>query len=62
MGCGYNSAVTGLSVDYAGLVGGLEVPLVHTDLGQTLLDAVAVRYQRHWPDCSLVQFTQSGAT
>lgn len=54
--------VTGLSMDYAGLVCGLQPPLVHAALGQTLLDKAAERYERLWPDCSLVQFAQSGAT
>ena len=46
--------MTGLSVDYAGLVRSLEAPLVHADLGCALLDAVAERYQRRWSTCSLV--------
>jgi hypothetical protein len=54
--------VTGLSVDYAGLVQNLPVPLIHADLGRVLLDAVAERYERQWLNCSLVQFEQSKAT
>jgi hypothetical protein len=51
-----------LSVDYAELVRGLRMPLVPADLGAILLDAVAERYENHFPDCSLLQFMQSGAT
>jgi hypothetical protein len=54
--------MSGHSVDYAGLVRRLGKPLVHADLGRVLLDAVARRYEEQWPDCSLVQFEQSGAT
>ena len=49
-------------MDYAGLVRGLRMPLVPADLGAALLDAVAERYENHFPDCSLLQFVQSGAT
>ena len=35
--------MTRLSVDYAGLVRGLRVPLAPADLGAALLDAVAKR-------------------
>jgi hypothetical protein len=51
-----------LSVDYAGLVRGLRMPLAPADLGTALLDAVAERYEHQFPDCSLLQFVQSGAT
>ena len=51
-----------LSMDYAGLVRGLQMPLAPADLGAALLDAVAERYERQFPDCSLLQFVQSGAT
>ncbi len=51
-----------LSVDYTGLVRGLQRPLVPADLGAALLDAVAERYKDQFPDCSLLQFVQSGAT
>jgi hypothetical protein len=51
-----------LSMDYAGLVRGLQIPLTPADLGAALLDAMAERYQRQSPDCSLLQFVQSGAT
>jgi hypothetical protein len=51
-----------LSMDYAGLVRGLQMPLAPADLGAALLDAVAGCYQRQFPDCSLLQFVQSGAT
>lgn len=51
-----------LSMDYARLVRGFRMPLAPADLGAALLDAVAERYQRQFPDCSLLQFVQSGAT
>jgi len=51
-----------LSVEYEGLVRDLTVPLVPAEVGNILLEAVAERYERVCPDCSLVQFTQSGAT
>ena len=54
--------MTQLSVDYAGLVRGLRRPLTSADLGAALLDAVAERYEHQFPDCSLLQFVQSGAT
>jgi hypothetical protein len=54
--------MTRLSVDYAGLVRGLRMPLAPADLGAALLDAVAERYEYQFPDCSLLQFVQSGAT
>ncbi|SRR6266508_1270190 len=54
--------MTQLSVDYAGLVRGLAVPLTPADLGAALLDAVAQHYEQEFPDCSLLQFAQSGAT
>jgi hypothetical protein len=54
--------MTRLSVDYAGLVRGLRMPLVPADLGAALLDALAERYEHQFPDCSLLQFMQSGAT
>ncbi|MEC3978716.1 hypothetical protein [Amycolatopsis sp. H20-H5] len=54
--------MTGLSVDYAALVQGSEVPLPDADLGRRLLDAVAERYEREWSNCSLVLFEQAGAT
>jgi hypothetical protein len=54
--------MTQLSVDYAGLVRGLRTPLAPADLGTALLDAVAERYEHQFPDCSLLQFVQSGAT
>jgi hypothetical protein len=38
------------------------MPLVPAEVGKVLLGAVADRYERLCPDCSLVQFTQSGAT
>ncbi|WIY01079.1 hypothetical protein QRX60_44785 [Amycolatopsis mongoliensis] len=49
--------VTGLSVDYAGLMRNLQVPLIHADLGRVLLDAAAEHYERQWPICSLVQLS-----
>lgn len=54
--------MTRLSVDYAGLVRGLRIPLTAAALGTALLDAVAERYQHQCPKCSLLQFVQSGAT
>jgi hypothetical protein len=51
-----------LSVEYEGLVRDLTVPLVPAEVGNILLEAVAEHYERVCPDCSLVQFTQSGAT
>src|SRR5215469_9407821 len=54
--------MTRLSVDYAGLVRGLRMPLAPADLGAALLDAVAERYEHQFPVCSLLQFVQSGAT
>ena len=48
--------MTQLSVDYAGLVRGLRLPLALADLGTALLDAVAERYEHQFPDCSLLQF------
>jgi hypothetical protein len=38
------------------------MPLIPAEVGKVLLGAVAYRYERMYPDCSLVQFTQSGAT
>ena len=38
------------------------MPLVPAEVGKVLLGAVGDRYERMYPDCSLVQFTQSGAT
>ena len=38
------------------------MPLGAAKVGNILLEAVAERYERVCPDCSLVQFTQSGAT
>jgi hypothetical protein len=49
-------------VDYAALVRNLHMPLIHADPGRVLLDAVAERYERQWPSCSLTQFEQSNAT
>ena len=54
--------MTQLSLDYAGLVRGLRVPPAPADLGTALLDAVAERYENQFPECSLLQFVQSGAT
>ena len=54
--------MTRLSVDYAGLVRGLRMPLAPAALGTALLDAVAERYEHQFSDCSLLQFVQSGAT
>jgi hypothetical protein len=38
------------------------MPLVPAEVGKVLLGAVADRYERMYPDCSPVQFAQSGAT
>ena len=38
------------------------MPLVPAEVGKVLLGAVAGRYERMYPDCSQVQFTQSGAS
>jgi hypothetical protein len=54
--------MTRLSVDYARLVHDLRRPLAPADLGAALLDAVAERYEQQFPNCSLLQFLQSGAT
>jgi hypothetical protein len=54
--------MTRLSVNYAGLVRGLRMPLAPADLGAALFDAVAERYEHQFPGCSLLQFVQSGAT
>jgi hypothetical protein len=51
-----------LPVGYEGLVRDLSVPLVPAEVGKVLLGAVGDRYDRTYPGCSLVQFTQSGAT
>ena len=54
--------MTRLSVDYEGLVQDLTVPLVSAEVGNALLGAVAERYERVRPDCSLMRCTQSRAT
>jgi hypothetical protein len=54
--------MTLLSLDYTGLMGDLAVPLAGADVGSVLLVAVAERYERQVPNCSLVNFVQSGAT
>jgi hypothetical protein len=51
-----------LSVGYEGLVHDLSVPLIAAEVGKVLIGAVGDRYERMYPDCSLVQFIQSGAT
>jgi hypothetical protein len=51
-----------LSVDYEELVRDLDRPLGATDVGAVLLEALAQRYEREYPDCSLLRFDQSGAT
>lgn len=61
-GAGRKETVTRLSVDYAGLARDLSMPPAPADVGRVLLAAAAARYERVCPDCSLVQFTQSGAT
>ena len=54
--------MTRLSVDYAGLVAGLQIQLTPAGLGKALLDAVGERYEHQFPDSSLLRFPQSGAT
>lgn len=54
--------MTRFSVDYAGLVRGLRMPLALADLGTALFDAVVERYEHQFPRCCLLQFVQSGAT
>jgi hypothetical protein len=54
--------VTRLSVGYEGLVQDLSMPRVLAEVGKVLLGAAGDRYERMYPDCSLVQFAQSGAT
>jgi hypothetical protein len=54
--------MTLLSIDYTGLMRDLAVPLVGAHVGSVLLVAVAERYERQVPNCSLVNFVQSGAT
>ena len=54
--------MTRLSVAYEDLVQGLSTQLVPAEVGKALLGAVADRYEHLYPNCSLVQFTQSGAT
>jgi hypothetical protein len=56
--------MTLLSVDYTGLIADLAMPLAGAgaDVGSVLLVAVAERYERQFPNCSLVNFVQSGAT
>ena len=49
-------------MDYAGLTRSLRMPLTPAALGTALLAAVAERYEHQFPDCSLLQFVQSGAT
>lgn len=51
-----------LSVDYAGLVRTLAVPLIPTEVGERLMQALAERYELLCRPCSLLQFEQSGAT
>jgi hypothetical protein len=38
------------------------MPLIAAEVSKVLLGAVGDRYERMYPDCSLVQFTQSGTT
>jgi hypothetical protein len=45
--------MTRLSVDYAGLVRGLRMPLAPAELGAALLDTVAERYEHQFPVCSM---------
>lgn len=54
--------MTELPVDYTRLVEDLSRPLAPAEVGQVLLGAAGDRYQRVCTHCSLVQFTQSGAT
>lgn len=54
--------MTSLSIEYGSLVQALGEPPVPTRLGEALLDALAAYYGSAHPDCSIVQFAQSGAT
>ena len=49
-------------MDYKGLISELAMPLASADVGSVLLVAVAERYERQFPNCSLVNSVQSGAT
>jgi hypothetical protein len=51
-----------LSINYEQLVRGLDEPLIAADVGEVLLDALAAHYRHTHPNCSLVEFIQSGAT
>ena len=44
-----------MSLDYAGLVRDLRVPLAPAEVGQMLLSAAADRYEHVCGECSLVQ-------
>jgi hypothetical protein len=50
-----------LSLDYSHLTRTLKVPLDPANLGRALLEAAAAHYEYRWPDCTLVEFEQSGA-
>jgi hypothetical protein len=55
-------AMSGLSLDYAGLVHSLRLPLDLMLFGAALLEALADRYETEHPDCALHRFEQSAAT
>jgi hypothetical protein len=52
--------VAQLSIGYEGLVRELSTPLITAEVGKVLLGAAGDRYERMYPECSPVQFTQSG--
>jgi hypothetical protein len=54
--------VAQLPIGYEGLVRDLSMPLITAEVGKALLGAAGDRYERMYPECLLVQFTQSGAT
>jgi hypothetical protein len=51
-----------LSLDYRGLLRGLDRPLDSTDVGAVLLTALAGRYELEHRVCGLHEFAQAGAT
>ncbi|HWO68746.1 MAG TPA: hypothetical protein VNO31_52825 [Umezawaea sp.] len=54
--------MVGLSVDYEAIVRDLAKPLSAEVVGSALFDAMAQRYERRYPACSLVLFEQFGAS
>lgn len=51
-----------LSLKYRELTQSLGVPVISADLGPALLEAVSGHYAAQWPDCTLVELQQHGAT